>query len=368
VSAADDIRFMRLALSLGRRGQGTTAPNPSVGCVVVRSGRIVGRGWTQPGGRPHAETQALAQAGDGARGAQVYVSLEPCAHRGATPPCTEALIAAGVARVVVAVQDSDPRVDGAGVAALRNAGINVKTGVCEAEGQADHAGFFLKTEQGRPLVTLKLASSFDGRIATGTGESRWITGPDARRTVHAMRARHDAVMIGGGTARHDDPSLSVRGFGDVPQPARVVVSRRLDLPLMSILARTARDIPLLLCHGRDADPMLQDTWRDLGATLLPCGTAGSQLDPRDILQQLGAYGLTRVFCEGGSALAASLIEADLVDRLVGYTAGIAIGAEGLPSVGALGLGKLSQASRFDLLSVNRIGGDICHIWRRATTS
>ncbi|MEX0308956.1 MAG: bifunctional diaminohydroxyphosphoribosylaminopyrimidine deaminase/5-amino-6-(5-phosphoribosylamino)uracil reductase RibD [Tateyamaria sp.] len=364
MSRAEDIRFMSLALSLGRRGQGRTAPNPAVGCVIVKDGRIVGRGWTQDGGRPHAEPVALQQAGGLARGATAYVTMEPCAHHGQTPPCAEALVAAGIARAVIAARDSDARVNGAGIAILQDAGVKVTTGVCEAEALADHAGFLLRTEQGRPFVTLKLASSFDGRIATGTGESQWITGPAAGRLVHGLRHRHDAVMVGGGTARHDDPSLTVRGFGDVPQPARVVVSRRLDVPLMSSLARTARDVPVILCHGRDAEPMLQNTWRDLGATLLPCGTDGSQLDPHDVLQQLGNHGLTRVFCEGGSALAASLIEADLVDQLVGFTAGLAIGAEGLPNIGALGLGALAEAPRFTLASVKRVGADVCHIWTR----
>lgn len=355
---------MSLALSLGRRGMGQTAPNPAVGCVIVKDGRIVGRGWTQPGGRPHAEVEALAQAGNDAAGATTYVTLEPCAHHGKTPPCADALVAAGIRRAVIAMRDSDARVDGQGIEILQAAGIEVTTGICEAEAEADHIGFTLRTEQGRPFVTLKLASSFDGRIATGTGESQWITGPQARRHVHAMRARHDAVMVGGGTARHDDPSLTVRGFGDVPQTTRVVVSRRLDLPLMSTLARTAKDIPVILCHGRDADPMLQDTWRDLGATLLPCGTSGVQLDPQDILQQLGGHGITRVFCEGGGALAASLIEADLVDELVGFTAGLVIGAEGLPNIGALGLETLAAAQRYSLKSVSRMGPDVCHSWAR----
>ncbi|MEO0379120.1 MAG: bifunctional diaminohydroxyphosphoribosylaminopyrimidine deaminase/5-amino-6-(5-phosphoribosylamino)uracil reductase RibD [Pseudomonadota bacterium] len=365
MSREADRRYMALALSLGRRGRGNTAPNPAVGCVIVKEGRIVGRGWTQPGGRPHAETVALAQAGSAASGSTVYVTLEPCSHHGKTPPCAEALIDAKVARVVIALRDVDPRVDGAGIAKLESAGILVETGLCADEAQADLAGFLLRVEQGRPLVTLKLASSFDGRIATGTGESQWITGPEARRVVHAMRARHDAVMVGGGTARQDDPSLTVRGLGMARQPARVVVSRRLDVPLLGNLARTARDVPVLLCHGRDADPMLQKTWADLGAQLLPCAARGSQLDPQDVLRQLGVHGLTQVFCEGGSALAAALIEADLVDRLVGFTAGVAIGAEGLPNIGALGVGKLSDAARFDLDTVRRIGPDICHEWRRA---
>ena len=359
-----DARFMALALSLGRRGQGRVWPNPAVGCVIVREGRIIGRGWTQDGGRPHAETVALAQAGAGAQGATAYVTLEPCAHHGQTPPCAEALIDAGIARVVVAVADSDARVDGKGLAMLRDAGIDVALGEGASQAQRDHAGFFARTELGRPFLTLKLANSFDGRIATGTGESQWITGPEARRVVHGMRSRHDAVMVGGGTARKDDPSLTVRDLGIAHQPARVVVSRRLDLPLMGQLARTASDVPLILCHGADADAMLVQTWRDLGATLLPCAVKGAQLDARDVMQQLGAHGLTRVFCEGGGALAASLLEADLVDDLVGFTAGMVIGAEGLPGIGALGLAKLSQAPRFALDRVEPVGKDVLHVWSR----
>ncbi|MEM8579516.1 MAG: bifunctional diaminohydroxyphosphoribosylaminopyrimidine deaminase/5-amino-6-(5-phosphoribosylamino)uracil reductase RibD [Pseudomonadota bacterium] len=358
---------MALALSLGRRGQGRTAPNPAVGCVIVQAGRIVGRGWTQPGGRPHAEAVALAQAGDRAAGATAYVTLEPCAHYGQTPPCAEALIAARVARVVVAAGDPDPRVAGRGIEMLRAAGITVDTGLMEAEAKADLSGFLGRITDRRPQVTLKLAASFDGRIATGSGQSQWITGPQARRAVHAMRARHDAVMVGGGTARADDPSLTVRDLGVAHQPARVVVSRRLDLPLMGHLARTARDVPVILCHGADADATLRRTWADLGATLLPCRTAGAQLDPVDVLTQLAAHGLGTIFCEGGSALAATLIEADLVDRLVFFSAGLAIGAEGLPSVGALGLGQLAEARRFSLSSVRPVGRDILHEWTRASS-
>jgi diaminohydroxyphosphoribosylaminopyrimidine deaminase / 5-amino-6-(5-phosphoribosylamino)uracil reductase len=355
---------MALALSLGRRGQGRVWPNPAVGCVIVSQNRIVGRGWTQPGGRPHGEVEALAQAGDAARGATAYVTLEPCSHHGQTPPCAQALIDAGVARVVVAATDSDARVNGQGLQMLRDAGIEVTLGVGEAEARRDHAGFFRRVELGRPLLTLKLASSFDGRIATGTGESQWITAPQARRVVHVMRSRHDAVMVGGGTARADDPSLTVRDLGVDHQPARVVVSRRLDIPLMGQLARTAAEIPVILCHGKDADPMLVQTWRDLGAVLLPCAARGGQLDPADIMQQLGAHGLTRVFCEGGSALAASLLEADLVDELVGFTAGLVIGAEGLPGVGAMGLETLRNAPRFDLRQTLACGPDILHVWTR----
>jgi len=360
-------RYMALALSLGRRGQGRVWPNPAVGCVIVREGRIVGRGWTQPGGRPHAETQALAQAKSKARGADVYVTLEPCAHHGQTPPCAQALIDEQVGRVFIAMLDPDPRVSGAGAQMLVDAGIDVETGLLEAQALRDNAGFSGRVERDIPFVTLKLATSFDGRIATGTGESKWITGPDARRAVHAMRARHDAVMVGGGTARKDNPSLTVRDLGIVHQPVRVVVSRRLDVPLLGVLARTADEIPVVLCHGHDADATLLRTWQDLGATLLDCAQRGSNLDPLDVLRQLGRHGLTRVFCEGGSALAASLLEADLVDELVGFSAGLAIGAEGLPSIGALGLGKLSDAPQYKLGEVRQIGADILHVWQRLST-
>lgn len=361
----DDARFMALALSLGRRRMGQCAPNPAVGCVIVRDGRILGRGVTTPGGRPHAEPQALAQAGAAARGATAYVTLEPCAHHGRTPPCTEALIAAGVARVVAPFDDTDPRVAGQGFAALRAAGVEVTTGVLTREAGRDHAGFLLRNAEGRPWVTLKLAASFDGRIATASGHSQWITGPQARRMVHAMRARHDAVMVGAGTARADDPRLTVRGMGARRQPVRVVISRRLDLPLNSQLAQGATEVPLWLCHGDGVDPALAAAWQGLGARLLPCAVVAGQVEPGSVLRALGAAGLTRVLCEGGGALAASLMSAGLVDELVGFTAGLAIGAEGLPGLGALGLSRLDEAPRFVLVETRPLGGDVMHRWARA---
>ena len=307
---------------------------------------------------------ALAQAGAAARGATAYVTLEPCAHHGQTPPCAEALIAAGIARAVIAVADTDPRVSGKGIEMLRAAGIDVETGMLADQAQADLAGFLRVAEGGRPWVTLKLASSFDGRIATATGQSQWITGPQARRWVHALRARHDAVVVGAGTARHDDPSLTVRDLGITHQPVRIVTSRRLDLPLMSKLARTARDSPLWICHGRDADTERLRAWEQLGARLIACDIAQSQIDPADMLAQLGRAGLTRIFCEGGAALAASLLSAGAVDDLIGFSAGFAIGAEGLPAIGALGLERLEAAQGFDLVDCRPVGPDLLHQWRR----
>ncbi|MEL6518613.1 MAG: bifunctional diaminohydroxyphosphoribosylaminopyrimidine deaminase/5-amino-6-(5-phosphoribosylamino)uracil reductase RibD, partial [Pseudomonadota bacterium] len=222
MTSETDARYMALALRLGAQRLGQVWPNPAVGCVIVKDGRIVGRGATAPGGRPHAEPQALAQAGDAARGATVYVSLEPCAHHGRTPPCCDALITAGVARVVSAMEDPDPRTAGQGHAALEAAGIVVETGVPCDQAARVHEGFVTRVTEGRPMVTLKLASSFDGRIATATGASKWITGPEARRCVHAARAAHDLVLVGGGTARADDPDLRVRDLGVARQPVRAV--------------------------------------------------------------------------------------------------------------------------------------------------
>ena len=352
---------MRHALSLGRRGMGQVWPWPAVGCVIVKDGQVIGRGTSDQTRVMHAETIALEQAGAAAKGATVYVTLEPCAHHGTTPPCAEALVKAGVARVVCACDDPNPKVAGKGYDILRAAGITVETGVLGADAARDHAGFLLAQTESRPFVTLKLASTLDGRIATATGDSKWITGPEARRAVHAMRARHDAVMVGGGTARADDPRLDVRGFGPVRQPVRVVLSRRLDLPLSSRLATTAQDQPLWLCHGPDAT---SDHWQGLGAKSIECQITAGQIDPRDALRKLAKEGLTRIFCEGGGALAASLLSAGLVDELVMFSAGAIIGAEGIPSLSGLGITALAEAPRFELSEVRPIGNDILHIWRK----
>jgi diaminohydroxyphosphoribosylaminopyrimidine deaminase/5-amino-6-(5-phosphoribosylamino)uracil reductase len=363
-----DFRFMGMALALGRRGQGNVWPNPAVGCVIVKEGRVVGRGWTRPGGRPHAETEALAQAREAARGATAYVTLEPCAHHGKTPPCADALVAAGVARVVSATADPSPEAQG-GHAILRAAGIEVTEGVREDEARRDHAGFFLRIGPGRPWLTLKLAMTLDGRIATATGESRWITGPEARQRVHAMRFSHDAVMVGAETARADDPALTVRGFGPFAQPVRVVASRHLNIPLDGQLAMSARDVPLWLVHDAAEGRVSADSraaWEGLGAGLVPVPTGGDgQLDTAAILKALAGRGLTRVFCEGGGAFAASLLAADQVDEIVVFTAGLALGAEARPGLGAMGLARLADARRYRLAGTEPVGADILHRWVRA---
>lgn len=330
-AAPHDLRHMDHALRLARRGLGNVWPNPAVGCVIVAADRVVGRGWTQPGGRPHAERMALEAAGEAARGATAYVTLEPCAHHGRAPPCADALVAAGVARVVSALTDPDPRVAGRGHARLRAAGIEVVEGVRSGPAAGLQRGFLDRVTLGRPMVTLKLATSFDGRIATASGESRWITGESARRHVHLLRLTHDAVMVGAGTARADLPALNVRGFGPVRQPVRVVIA--------------TAPIPALPPEGPDHGPL----WVLPGP--LP-----------QALAELGRRGLTRVFCEGGGQLAAALLAAGLVDELVGYTAGVVLGGDGRAAVAPMGLGALADAPRFRLVETRALGGDVFHRW------
>ncbi|NPD13912.1 bifunctional diaminohydroxyphosphoribosylaminopyrimidine deaminase/5-amino-6-(5-phosphoribosylamino)uracil reductase RibD [Xinfangfangia sp. D13-10-4-6] len=354
---------MAHALRLAARGNGTCWPNPSVGCVLVKDGRIVGRGTTQPGGRPHAERVALAEAGAAARGATACVTLEPCAHHGKTSPCAEALVAAGVARVVTAITDPDPRVAGRGHAILRQAGIAVTEGVLADEASEIAAGFLKRVTRGLPFVTLKLATTLDGRIATASGESRWITGPDARRAVHAMRMQHDAVMVGSGTARADDPDLRVRDMGAVRQPVRLVIDSGLTHSAQSRLGTSAHEAPVWLVHGDHAPDEARAAWTARGAKLIPCPSADAHLNLDAALRALAAEGLTRIFCEGGGALAAALIRAGLVDELAVFAAGALIGADGRAALGPLGLQALADAPRLRLLSSRRVGGDTLSRWR-----
>ncbi len=341
----DDDRFMALALRLAERGLGQSAPNPAVGCVLVRAGRIVGRGWTQPGGRPHAETEALGRAGAAALGATAYISLEPCTHYGRTPPCTMALLHAGVRRVVVAATDPDPRVDGRGLAQLRQAGVEVTEGVRRAEAERLNEGFFLRCRAGRPLITLKLAASLDSRIATRTGASRWITGAEARARAHRLRASHDAIMTGSGTALADDPSLTCRLPGlEWRSPVRVVLDGRLRLPLGAKLVASAREVPTWLFTRQDARAGRIEALRGKGVEVFQVPADGSgRLDLAEIMKVLAGRGLTRVLVEGGAELGAALLRARLVDRLVWFQAPLVIGGDGLPAIAGLGVAKLEEA-------------------------
>jgi diaminohydroxyphosphoribosylaminopyrimidine deaminase/5-amino-6-(5-phosphoribosylamino)uracil reductase len=348
---------MAHALRLAARGLGQVWPNPAVGCVLVRGGRVIGRGRTAPGGRPHAETEALAAAGDAA-GATAYVTLEPCAHHGRTPPCAAALAAAGVARVVTAMTDPDPRVSGKGHAMLRAAGVAVTEGLRRPEAERLNAGFVKRVTQGLPFVTLKLAASLDGRTATAAGESRWITGPQARRAVHALRMAHDAVLVGAGTARADDPDLTVRDLGSAHQPVRAVLDPALRHAPDSRLGRSARRHPVWMLHGPAAAPAARAAWAATGARLVELADGGAAT----ALRALAAEGITRILCEGGARLAASLVRERLADDLALFHGGLVIGAEGHPLAGDLGLDRLAAAPRLTLREVRRLGPDTLSLW------
>ncbi len=356
---------MGAALTLARRGVGNAWPNPAVGCVIVNGGSVVGRGWTQPGGRPHAETEAIGRAGDAARGGTAYVTLEPCSHWGKTPPCAEALIASGVARVFAAVEDPDPRVAGGGLARLREAGIAIESGLCSAEAAEINAGFFRRVRTGRPLVTLKLATSLDGRIATGSGESRWITGPAARERTHLLRATHDAILVGAATVLADNPQLTCRLPGlEHRSPVRVALDRNLVIPLDSCLVAEARQHPSWLITAPGSDPDRREALQQAGVEIIDAAANETgRIDLADALRLLGARGLTRLLVEGGGRLAASLLSARLVDRLVWLHAPLLLGADGVPAVGALGLMALAEATRFDLLSSETVGADLLSTYR-----
>jgi len=360
-----DLRSMRAALALARRGLGTVWPNPAVGCVIVRDGRILGRGWTQPGGRPHGETEALGRAGEAARGATAYVSLEPCCHWGRTPPCADALIAAGVRRVVVPLEDPDPRVSGGGLRRLRAAGLAVETGLCAAEAAEVNAGFFGRLRLGRPLVTLKLATSLDGRIAIASGESQWITGPPARERAHALRAAHDAIMVGTGTVLADDPQLTCRlpGLGH-RSPVRVVIDRYLRIPLMVHLVASARDVPTWILTLPSADPARRQALLENGVTVIDVEPeADATIGPAAALAALGERGITRLLVEGGGRLAAALARARLIDRLVWVHAPLLIGNDGFPAMADLGVEALANAPRFERLSAEIVGDDVLTVFR-----
>lgn len=351
--------FMVQALRLAGGVLPLTAPNPAVGCVLVRDGEIVGQGATLPPGGNHAEIEALAMAGATARGATAYVTLEPCAHHGRTPPCTRALIKAGVAQVVVACLDPDPRVNGQGVAQLRSAGIEVACGQYEAEAKAINRGFFSRSLHGRPWVTFKTALSIDGRIATATGDSRWISGETSRTEVHQMRHTVDAVLVGAGTARADNPRLTARGAGQKTRaPWRVVVTATCDLdPDLNLFSDEFADKTIVLT-GVDRS----DAPADLSGSpvhWITCAmTADGRVNLKDGLERLGAFGINHVQCEAGPALAAGLWADALIDEVICFRAPIVLGGDGRPAWNALGVERLNHVSALPRVPVGLSGEDI----------
>lgn len=358
--------FMRAAVALARRGLGQCAPNPAVGCVIVKDGRVVGRGATAPGGRPHAEARALSMAGEAARGATAYVTLEPCCFAGKSGACTEALSRAGIACVVVGALDPHPRVNGAGIARLRAQGIEVVDNILGLECMALVEGFAMTIRESRPLVTLKLASSLDGRIATSGGESQWLTGAPARRHAHYLRGRHDAVLVGVGTVLADDPELTCRieGFRAAPLP-RIVVDSHLRTPLLSRLVRGAGQHPLWILHRDGADKLRIRALEEAGAKLIELPAAAAGIDLAAAMRALAKYGLTRVLAEGGGTIAAGLLRENLVDRLAWFHAACVIGGDGWPAAQAFGAATFAQMPRFALRAQRRLGDDMLSDYERA---
>jgi len=354
---------MRLALAQARRALGRTFPNPAVGAVVFRGARVLGRGFTQAPGGAHAEIVALERAArrHGAaslRGASLAVTLEPCCHQGRTGPCTDAVLASGVARVFVGHLDPHPEVDGRGVQRLRRAGIAVRVGVLADACREQHRGFLSRIERGRPFVTLKLAASLDGRIATARGESRWITGPRARAQVHRLRAQSDAVMVGSGTALADDPVLFARRGGRrLDRPVRVLIDSRLRVPLSARLFRGSAARTWVLCGARAA-ARRRAALRALGVRVLEVPARRGGLALGRALERLGAEGLGTLLVEGGGGLAAALLREGLVDELLWFAAPVLLGAEGRPAVGPLALAHLSAAPRLAIRRVRRLDPDL----------
>jgi diaminohydroxyphosphoribosylaminopyrimidine deaminase/5-amino-6-(5-phosphoribosylamino)uracil reductase len=367
VSKAADQRFMQLALTLGRRGQGRTWPNPAVGAVVVKDGVIVGRGWTQPGGRPHAEPEALARAGDAARGATLYVTLEPCSHVGKSPPCADAIIAAGIARVVSAIEDPNPEVAGQGHARLRAAGIVVDIGLGALEAARDHAGHFRRIRDKRPHVILKLAVSSDDKIGASGRKPVAISGEAARARVHLLRAQCDAVLVGIGTVRADDPLLTCRLPGmEARSPVRVVLDRSLRIPGASRLVHSARETPLWVMTSSLSEAPAAMKLGAAGAQVIRVATTATPpgLDLLAVLHALAEKGITRLLVEGGARVASSFIAAGLVDEVWLLRGPDAIGAEGVAALEALPLSAITQSPAFRVRASENLQNDTLTIYER----
>jgi diaminohydroxyphosphoribosylaminopyrimidine deaminase/5-amino-6-(5-phosphoribosylamino)uracil reductase len=366
-SKAADQRFMQLALALGRRGLGRTWPNPAVGAVVVDDGVIVGRGWTHPGGRPHAEPVALARAGEAARGATLYATLEPCSHIGKSPPCVDAIITAGISRVVSAIEDPNPEVAGQGHARLRAAGITVDIGLGAAEAAHDHAGHFRRIRDKRPHVILKLAVSSDDKIGAAGRKPLAISGEAARARVHLLRAQCDAILVGIGTVLSDDPLLTCRLPGmEARSPVRVVLDRSLRIPGTSRLVHTARQTPLWVMTSSLAEAPAAMKLGAAGAQVMRVATttAPPRLDLSAVLHVLSEKGITRLLVEGGARVASSFVTAGLVDEVWLLRGAAAVGADGVPALDALPLSVLTGSPTFNLRASEMLQEDTLTIYER----
>ena len=364
--AADDERFMALALNLGRRGLGNTWPNPAVGAVIVKDGIILGRGWTQAGGRPHAETQAIKRAGEAAKGATVYVSLEPCSHKGKTPPCADAILKAGIARVVSAMKDPNPEVAGEGHRRLAERGLRVDVGLGGDAARRIHAGHVRRVTESRPQVLLKLAVSSDGKVGLAGRRPIAITGEAARDRVFQLRAASDAILIGIGTVLADNPALTCRLPGMFERsPVRVVLDSQLKLPLASHVMATVRETPTWVFAAPTASAIAEEILQQRGAKVFRVGHNNGRLDLDQVLKVLAGEGITRLMVEGGPTVAASFVDADLVDEAVLLHAEKAIGADGIDALDGMPLSALTQSPRLRAHGSEQIGADRIDYFERS---
>ena len=362
---------MTRALNLSERGLGLVAPNPAVGCLIVKEGELIAKGWTQKNGRPHAETQALLQARQRNRsveGADIYVTLEPCAHEGETPPCVDALIEAKPARVICALQDPDGRVDGKGIEKLRGADIEVVENVLAEEAAFLNQGYLLRCTEMKPLITLKTGSTLDGRISTMTGNSRWITNEASRAQTHLLRATYDGVMIGSRTSLGDNPELTCRLSGlEERSPIRIVADSHLSISLTSKLVESAKRYPLWVLCRKEADPLRREALEESGAKVydVEVDKKTGMLDTQDITSVLATLGITRLLLEGGSHLSASFLRANLIDRLYWFSAPKILGGDGTPTSAGLGVERLTDASNFVPLWRQPLGDNMLMVMERA---
>ena len=355
---------MQLALALGRRGLGRTWPNPAVGAVIVKDGVILGRGWTQAGGRPHAETEALKRAGKDARGATLYVTLEPCSHQGKTPPCVDAIIRAGIARVVSALEDPNPEVAGQGYAKLRERGIAVETGLGAEEAAHQHAGHVRRMREGRPQVLLKLAASADGKAGLPGRKPAAITGEAARRRVHQMRAEFDAILIGIGTVLSDDPHLTCRLPGMIERsPVRVILDVKLRIPLATSIVGTARDTPTWVFTSPAPSVMAEDILKAKGVEVFRVDAKDGRLDLNAVLEALAGRGITRLMVEGGPTVAAAFLQAGLVNEAALFRSPDELG-DGIDVLEGLPLTALTKSAKLKSVAIEAIGGDTLEMYSR----
>lgn len=351
-----DIKYMKQALTLARKGIGKTSPNPVVGCVIVRDGQVVGQGWHKKAGGPHAEIHALEQAGQASRGAEVYVTLEPCCHTGKTPPCSDALIRAGVRRVVAGMSDPNPNVNGGGLAALQKAGIETVCGVLEEECRAINRPFIHQITTGLPYLIYKCAMTLDGKIASVTGESRWISGEQSRKYVHQLRSRCDAVMVGVDTIIADNPQLTVRHVKG-RNPLRIIVDSTLRTPeSVSVLSGDLAKKTIIATT--EQNPRVHLRYHQSGATVLVCEAIDKRVDLHDLLLKLGKMGIQSILMEGGSRLAGDALRHGLIDECIFFYAPKVIGSDGFSPFNFTGITTMSKSINFSKPHITTMGNDV----------